>query len=128
MIEKQKKLEPTIDVKSEKEREEKKLLYIELDRLKNEKETLSQQFKEEEMRLEKDIESISSQEFESEHEKELKVQLEKEKEKVNRLKPYLVKKSKKLAILQRKLDDIPSRDELNQYQKRFLELYNQGKW
>lgn len=31
-----------------------------------------------------------------------------------------------MAILQRKIDEVPSRAELTQYQKRFIELYSQG--
>ena len=30
-------------------------------------------------------------------------------------------------MLQRKIDEVPSRTELAQYQRRFIELYNQGK-
>lgn len=36
--------------------------------------------------------------------------------------------SKRYMCLQRKFDDIPGRTELAQYQKRFLELYNQRKF
>lgn len=34
---------------------------------------------------------------------------------------------KNISRLQRRLDDIPSRSELNQYQRRFVELYDQSK-
>uniref|UniRef100_A0A914VHC9 Coiled-coil domain-containing protein 93 n=1 Tax=Plectus sambesii TaxID=2011161 RepID=A0A914VHC9_9BILA len=33
--------------------------------------------------------------------------------------------NRKVAALQRRIDEVPSQTELNQYQKRFLELYNQ---
>lgn len=35
------------------------------------------------------------------------------------------KKNREISTLKRKLDEIPSRIELSQYQKRFVELYNQ---
>lgn len=38
----------------------------------------------------------------------------------------LAKRNRVIAAYQRQLDDIPSRAELAQYQRRFLELYNQG--
>jgi hypothetical protein len=36
------------------------------------------------------------------------------------------KKNREIAVLQRKIDEVPSRAELSQYQRRFVELYNQG--
>ena len=36
--------------------------------------------------------------------------------------------SRQVALLERQLDDVPSRAEIAQYQKRFVELYNQGEW
>ena len=36
------------------------------------------------------------------------------------------KRNREIAALQRKIDEMPTRAELSQYQKRFLELYNQG--
>lgn len=38
----------------------------------------------------------------------------------------LAKVSRTEAKLQRLIDQVPSRPELNQYQRRFIELYNQG--
>uniref|UniRef100_A0A8C5I428 Coiled-coil domain-containing protein 93 n=1 Tax=Gouania willdenowi TaxID=441366 RepID=A0A8C5I428_GOUWI len=35
------------------------------------------------------------------------------------------RRNREIAILQRKIDDVPSRAELTQYQKRFIELYSQ---
>ena len=37
------------------------------------------------------------------------------------------RKNREIALLQRKIDEVPSRTELAQYQRRFIELYNQGK-
>lgn len=36
------------------------------------------------------------------------------------------RKNREIALLQRKIDEVPSRTELAQYQRRFIELYNQG--
>ena len=36
------------------------------------------------------------------------------------------RKNREIALLQRKIDEIPSRTELSQYQRRFIELYNQS--
>ena len=36
------------------------------------------------------------------------------------------RKNREIAQLQRKIDEVPSRTELAQYQRRFIELYNQG--
>ena len=48
------------------------------------------------------------------------------KESVNRHRIKLAKKNRAIAKLMRQLDDIPGRSELTQYQRRFMELYNQG--
>ncbi|XP_012254186.2 coiled-coil domain-containing protein 93 isoform X1 [Athalia rosae] len=48
-----------------------------------------------------------------------------QKEKVNQLRLQLAKKNRAIASLTRQLDDVPGRSELTQYQRRFLELYNQ---
>lgn len=38
----------------------------------------------------------------------------------------LAKKNRAIVSIQRQIDNIPDRTELAQYQRRFLELYNQG--
>ncbi|XP_046753987.1 coiled-coil domain-containing protein 93 isoform X4 [Diprion similis] len=48
-----------------------------------------------------------------------------QKEKVNQLRLQVAKKNRAIASLTRQLDDVPGRSELTQYQRRFLELYNQ---
>ncbi|GJQ70700.1 hypothetical protein Trydic_g634 [Trypoxylus dichotomus] len=52
-------------------------------------------------------------------------ELEEEIEAVKSLRLYLAKKNRIISALQRQLDEMPSRPELAQYQRRFLELYNQ---
>ena len=46
-------------------------------------------------------------------------------QKYSRARNILAKKTREIAILQRKLDDCPSRAELAQYQRRFVELHKQ---
>ncbi len=48
------------------------------------------------------------------------------KSKIHGVRLKLAKKNREISLLQRKLDEIPSRTELSQYQKRFIELYNQS--
>lgn len=50
---------------------------------------------------------------------------EEERETVQNLRLQIAKKNRSIAFLQRQLDEIPGRGELAQYQRRFLELYNQ---
>ncbi|GIY48570.1 coiled-coil domain-containing protein 93 [Caerostris darwini] len=48
-----------------------------------------------------------------------------DKEKLQKIRMLLARKNREIATLQRKFDEVPSRAELSQYQKRFVELYNQ---
>ncbi|XP_020293004.1 coiled-coil domain-containing protein 93 isoform X1 [Pseudomyrmex gracilis] len=50
---------------------------------------------------------------------------EEQKEAVTRVRLQLAKKNRTIATLTRQLDDVPGRSELTQYQRRFMELYNQ---
>lgn len=53
------------------------------------------------------------------------VQLEEEQERLKSLRLQLAKKNRAYVSINRQLDNIPDRTELAQYQRRFLELYNQ---
>lgn len=46
-------------------------------------------------------------------------------EKLRKIRLLLAKKNREIASYQWKIDDVPSRQELSQYQGRFIELYNQ---
>ncbi|CAD6219643.1 GSCOCG00011518001-RA-CDS [Cotesia congregata] len=46
---------------------------------------------------------------------------------INKIRLTLAKKNRACVLLTRQLDDVPRRFELTQYQRRFMELYNQGK-
>ncbi|KAL7991758.1 hypothetical protein Chor_016014 [Crotalus horridus] len=48
-----------------------------------------------------------------------------EKEKLQKIRLLLARRNREISILQRKIDEVPSRAELTQYQKRFIELYGQ---
>uniref|UniRef100_A0A8B9GK61 Coiled-coil domain-containing protein 93 n=1 Tax=Amazona collaria TaxID=241587 RepID=A0A8B9GK61_9PSIT len=48
-----------------------------------------------------------------------------EKDKLQKIRLLLARRNREIAILQRKIDEVPSRAELTQYQKRFIELYSQ---
>ncbi|XP_006903269.1 PREDICTED: coiled-coil domain-containing protein 93-like [Elephantulus edwardii] len=48
-----------------------------------------------------------------------------EKEKLYKIRLLQARRNREIAILLRKIDEVPSRAELIQYQKRFLELYHQ---
>lgn len=53
------------------------------------------------------------------------VQFEEEQDRVQKLRLLLAKRTRSIATLQRQLDEVPGRAELAQYQRRFIELYNQ---
>uniref|UniRef100_A0A8C8EQQ9 Coiled-coil domain-containing protein 93 n=1 Tax=Oncorhynchus tshawytscha TaxID=74940 RepID=A0A8C8EQQ9_ONCTS len=49
-----------------------------------------------------------------------------DKEKLQKIRLLMARRNREIAVLQRKIDEVPSRAELTQYQKRFIELYGQG--
>jgi len=73
------------------------------------------------------IEEVDSQENNAEIERMaiISEQYDKENEKFRKIKLLMAKKSREISSLQWKIDDVPSRSELSQYQRRFVELYNQ---
>ena len=86
--------------------------------------------KEELGQLEVELDKLKNKEAlttdESEHFDKINEQYETTKAKLNVLRLKNAKKLREISVLQRKLDEIPSRIELTQYQKRFVELYNQS--
>ncbi|CAH2304923.1 coiled-coil domain-containing 93, partial [Pelobates cultripes] len=85
--------------------------------------------REEMARLQQNIESLKSEAAEHSEEKERTLALEQqhkaEREKLQKIRLLLARRNREIAILQRKIDEVPSRAELTQYQKRFIELYGQ---
>ncbi|KAG7253298.1 hypothetical protein CRUP_008947, partial [Coryphaenoides rupestris] len=48
-----------------------------------------------------------------------------DRQKLQKIRLLMARRNREIAILQRKMDEVPSRAELTQYQKRFIELYSQ---
>lgn len=76
-------------------------------------------------KIKKEISSLESKIQEAEESDELKDRFNTEKEKYNKMRLQLAKKTRQVESLRRLIDDVPGRAELSQYQKRFIELYNQ---
>jgi len=98
--------------------------------LKEKEQLYKKSCKEELVKLEAELEKLKSSTTDAseENEKYEKVseQYEAAKTKLAALKLKIAKKNREISTLKRKLDELPSRSELNQYQKRFIELYNQS--
>lgn len=58
---------------------------------------------------------------------EIEAQLQRAKSRLEAGKVELGAVNRKLALLQRQIDQVPNRTELREYRLRFSELYNQGK-
>lgn len=86
--------------------------------------------REEMSRLQQNIEELKSATGEdTEEEKERNELIDKQyntdREKLQKIRLLMARRNREIAILQRKIDEVPSRAELTQYQKRFIELYSQ---
>ncbi|XP_067891222.1 coiled-coil domain-containing protein 93 isoform X1 [Heterodontus francisci] len=62
---------------------------------------------------------------EKEHNELIEKQYKGDREKLQKIRLLLARRNREIAVLQRKIDEVPSRAELTQYQRRFVELYNQ---
>lgn len=60
-----------------------------------------------------------------EHAELIEQQYQSNKEKLLNIRRLLGKRNREIAALQRRIDEVPTRAELSQYQCRFIELYNQ---
>ncbi|CAK6978429.1 coiled-coil domain-containing protein 93 [Scomber scombrus] len=86
--------------------------------------------REEMTRLQQNIEELkmaSGQDTEEEKERNQLIdkQYDTDREKLQKIRLLMARRNREIAILQRKIDEVPSRAELTQYQKRFIELYSQ---
>ncbi|XP_071955129.1 coiled-coil domain-containing protein 93-like [Antedon mediterranea] len=86
--------------------------------------------KEEMVRLKENIEQLKGGENEADSEEGernrlIEKQFQADKEKLHKIRLLLARKNREIANLQRKIDEVPSRAELTQYQRRFIELYKQ---
>ncbi|XP_041961026.1 coiled-coil domain-containing protein 93 [Alosa sapidissima] len=70
-------------------------------------------------------ESGSDTDNEREQRRLVEMQHKADKEKLQKIRLLMARRSREITVLQRKMDEIPSRAELTQYQKRFVELYSQ---
>ncbi|XP_020828577.1 coiled-coil domain-containing protein 93 [Phascolarctos cinereus] len=97
--------------------------------LKSQEQEFKAHCREEMARLQQNIESLKAEASEDGDEKEptriIEQQYKTEKEKLQKIRLLLARRNREIAILQRKIDEVPSRAELTQYQKRFIELYSQ---
>ncbi|XP_045681948.1 coiled-coil domain-containing protein 93 isoform X5 [Phyllostomus hastatus] len=82
--------------------------------------------REEMTRLQQEIENLKADRAPGGEEKEdLDRRYNMEKEKLYKIRLLQARRNREIAILHRKIDEVPSRAELIQYQKRFIELYRQ---
>ena len=101
-----------------------------IDQLKKDKTLFKKSCREEKRVLEQKMQRLREEQQDNskkEEEEELVLQQEvlKQKEKVKRVTLELAHVSRDVLRCQRRLDDIPSRSEVTQYQRRFVELYDQ---
>lgn len=86
--------------------------------------------REEMVRLQLNIDELVSasgqnKEDAQERNKLIDQQYDSDREKLQKIRLLMARRNREIAILQRKIDEVPSRAELTQYQKRFIELYSQ---
>ncbi|XP_069838604.1 coiled-coil domain-containing protein 93 isoform X1 [Dendropsophus ebraccatus] len=97
--------------------------------LKSQEQQFRAHCREEMARLQQNIETLKYEMAESGEVKErsslFEQQHKAEREKLQKIRLLLARRNREIAILQRKIDEVPSRAELTQYQKRFIELYGQ---
>ncbi|XP_040004744.1 coiled-coil domain-containing protein 93 [Xiphias gladius] len=98
--------------------------------LKQQEQEFRMHCREEMARLQQNIEELkmaSGQDAQEEKERNQLIdkQYNTEKEKLQKIRLLMARRNREIAILQRKIDEVPSRAELTQYQKRFIELYSQ---
>ncbi|XP_051891079.1 coiled-coil domain-containing protein 93 [Pristis pectinata] len=98
--------------------------------LKDQEQQFRNHCREEMARLQQNIENLKSaagnEEAEvKEHSELIEQQYKEDREKLQKIRLLLARRNREIAVLQRKIDEVPSRAELTQYQRRFVELYNQ---
>lgn len=134
---KQNSIKEALDVLTEKESGQNKVILDKLrglvamnESIKKQEQEFRAHCKEEMVQLQENIENIkldvsTDDNEESERVNAVMEQLEKDKEKLQKIRLLSAKRNREIAALQWKIDDVPSRAELAQYQQRFIELYNQ---
>lgn len=103
------------------------------DSLKQKEQEFKKSCKEELSKLDAEIENLqetillTGESEDKEKYDKINEQYDATKSKMQNLRLKIAKKNREISTLKRKLDEIPSRNELTQYQKRFIELYNQSR-
>lgn len=97
---------------------------------KREEAEFKQKCKKEDVELKERINELKMQikkreEIGVENDDTVKHQLETDHQKLSKVRLALAAKNRRAATLMRKIDEVPTRAELTQYQKRFVELYDQ---
>uniref|UniRef100_A0A671T8Q6 Coiled-coil domain-containing protein 93 n=1 Tax=Sinocyclocheilus anshuiensis TaxID=1608454 RepID=A0A671T8Q6_9TELE len=98
--------------------------------LKHQEQTFRSHCREEMTRLQQNIEELKLEYGEGGDEKKemnmlIDQQYTADREKLQKIRLLMARRNREIAILRRKIDEVPSRAELTQYQKRFIELYSQ---
>uniref|UniRef100_A0A673HL93 Coiled-coil domain-containing protein 93 n=1 Tax=Sinocyclocheilus rhinocerous TaxID=307959 RepID=A0A673HL93_9TELE len=97
--------------------------------LKHQEQTFRSHCREEMTRLQQNIEELKLEYGEGDEKKEMNILIDQQytadREKLQKIRLLMARRNREIAILQRKIDEVPSRAELTQYQKRFIELYSQ---
>ncbi|KAJ8350578.1 hypothetical protein SKAU_G00257080 [Synaphobranchus kaupii] len=98
--------------------------------LKSQEQEFRTHCREEMTRLQQSIESLKVEsgddaEDEKERNQLIEKQYKTDRDKLQKIRLLLARRNREIAILHRKIDEVPSRAELTQYQKRFIELYGQ---
>ncbi|KAK2904821.1 hypothetical protein Q8A67_006620 [Cirrhinus molitorella] len=98
--------------------------------LKHQEQTFRSHCREEMTRLQHNIEELKLEYGEEgDEKKEMNMLIDQQhtadREKLQKIRLLMARRNREIAILQRKIDEVPSRAELTQYQKRFIELYSQ---
>uniref|UniRef100_A0A6Q2XL67 Coiled-coil domain-containing protein 93 n=1 Tax=Esox lucius TaxID=8010 RepID=A0A6Q2XL67_ESOLU len=98
--------------------------------LKSQEQEFRTHCREEMVRLQQNIEDLKIEsgddgEDEKERSQLIDKQYDTDREKLQKIRLLMARRNREIAVLQRKIDEVPSRAELTQYQKRFIELYGQ---
>jgi len=136
LVESQKEAVNAIEVLEKEEQGQNKVILDKLrglvamnESIKKQEQEFKAQCKEEMISLQESIEKLkkdvsTDETEESERYKMMLEQLEKDKDKLQKIRLLAAKRNRDIASVQWKIDDVPARAELNQYQQRFIELYN----
>lgn len=100
-----------------------------IDSIRKDKASFKKSCREEKAVLDQRIEQLNADredvDQDQEEEQQLLQFLDKQRDKLNKMNAVYGDLCKDVARCQRRLDDIPSRSEVTQYQRRFVELYDQ---